>query len=93
MNRNLIKTDDLLKLIQNIPGWKFEENRLRKSYKFPNFIKAFSFLTEVAIHAESLDHHPKITNVYNQVEIELWTHDADGITEFDLELATYGWMD
>jgi|TARA_B110000093_G_C12635494_1_gene271986 4a-hydroxytetrahydrobiopterin dehydratase len=68
--------------------WKEEHNTLTRTFEFKNFIKAFSFMTEVAIEAEKLNHHPNWSNVYNSVIITLSTHDAGNIiTNKDRELA------
>ena len=68
--------------------WKEEDNRLKRSFQFKDFVEAFGFMTKVAILAEKMDHHPFWTNVYNNVEIELSTHDAgDIVTERDHKLA------
>lgn len=68
--------------------WKEENNSLYKKFQFSNFSEAFAFMTRVAIEAEKMDHHPRWTNVYNQVEIWLNTHSAgDIITEKDKELS------
>lgn len=68
--------------------WKEENNRLKKSFKFSNFQEAFAFMTRVAFLAEAHNHHPNWSNVYNQVEIELTTHDAGNVvTEKDRKLA------
>jgi len=63
-------------------GWCIE-----REFRFSGFVQAFSFMTAVALHAEKLDHHPDWSNVYNRVHIRLSTHDAGGVTEFDLALA------
>jgi 4a-hydroxytetrahydrobiopterin dehydratase len=55
--------------------------------RFANFSEAFGFMTRVALLAEQLDHHPNWSNVYNQVEIWLTTHDAGGITQKDIDMA------
>ncbi|MDP3273785.1 MAG: 4a-hydroxytetrahydrobiopterin dehydratase [Deltaproteobacteria bacterium] len=60
---------------------------IRRTYVFENFIEAFGFMTRVAMVAESLDHHPEWSNVYNRVEVVLTTHDAGGVTALDLTLA------
>ncbi len=73
--------------VNKLEGWAVKQGRLSKSFKFPNFVKAFGFMTQVAIEAEKMDHHPDWTNVYNQVEINLVTHDAKAITTNDLRLA------
>ena len=68
--------------------WKEEDNKLKKSFNFKDFTEAFGFMTKVAIVAEKMDHHPFWSNVYNQVSIELSTHDAGNIvTEKDHKLA------
>jgi 4a-hydroxytetrahydrobiopterin dehydratase len=68
--------------------WKEENNKLQATFKFKNFIEAFSFMTEVAFYAEKQCHHPNWSNVYNTVEIFLTTHDAGNIiTEKDHNLA------
>lgn len=68
--------------------WKEENNQLKASFEFKNFIQAFAFMTEVAFHAEKADHHPEWSNVYNKVQINLSTHDAGNIvTDKDRDLA------
>ena len=56
--------------------WQEEDNKLKRSFTFRNFKEAFAFMTEVAEVAEKIDHHPWWANVYNKVDIELYTHDA-----------------
>ncbi|WP_297336701.1 4a-hydroxytetrahydrobiopterin dehydratase [Algoriphagus sp.] len=68
--------------------WKEEDNTLKRTFKFNDFQEAFAFMTRVAFLAESQQHHPNWSNVYNTVEIELTTHDADNtVTEKDRKLA------
>lgn len=70
-------------------NWKEENNSLTKSFKFKNFIEAWSFMTKVALIAEKMNHHPEWSNVYNSVTITLTTHDkGNTITAKDRELAT-----
>ncbi len=59
--------------------WKRENNQLTGSFAFPDFIRAWAFMTEVAMIAEKMNHHPSWTNTYNRVEIRLSTHDAGNI--------------
>ena len=72
-------------------GWRAVEGRdaIAKSFKFGDFNAAFGFMTRVAIMADKLDHHPEWFNVYNRVDVTLATHDADGVTELDVKLATF----
>lgn len=68
--------------------WKEENNRLTKTFTFTDFKQAFGFMTQVALLAEKMDHHPNWSNVYNTVSIELTTHDAGNvITDKDRKLA------
>ena len=68
--------------------WEEKDNKLSRTFKFNDFIEAFGFMTRVAIVAEKMDHHPNWSNVYNQVTIELSTHDAGNmVTENDHNLA------
>jgi 4a-hydroxytetrahydrobiopterin dehydratase len=70
-------------------GWSEEEGgkALVRSFKFKDFSEAFAFLTQVAMHAEKVDHHPEFTNCWNRVDFRLTTHDTGGVTERDVKLA------
>jgi 4a-hydroxytetrahydrobiopterin dehydratase len=71
-----------------LPMWKEDNNQLQASFKFKDFVEAFSFMTEVAFLAEKMNHHPSWHNVYNTVSIALNTHDAGNIvTDKDRKLA------
>jgi 4a-hydroxytetrahydrobiopterin dehydratase len=68
--------------------WEEKDNKLYRKFEFKNFSEAFGFMTRVALEAESMNHHPLWTNVWNRVEIWLSTHDAgDIVTEKDRKLA------
>ncbi len=68
--------------------WKEEDNKLKASLTFKNFVDAFAFMTQVAIVAEKANHHPWWSNVYNKIEIELTTHDAGNtVTDKDKALS------
>lgn len=79
--------------LAKLPGWARAKDDAReaiaRTYRFADFNTAFAFMTRVAIKAEQLDHHPEWFNVYNRVEAVLTTHDANGITELDVALATF----
>jgi 4a-hydroxytetrahydrobiopterin dehydratase len=68
--------------------WKEENNKLVAHFQFKDFVEAFAFMAKVALLAEKMNHHPSWSNVYNNVHIELSTHDAgDIVTEKDHKLA------
>ena len=66
-----------------------EDIFVKVNFDFKNFDDAFSFMKKVAIKCEDMNHHPKWTNVYNKIDVELYTHDSGGITEKDFELSSY----
>ena len=75
----------------DLAGWSMVADRdaITRTFHFRTFKKAFSFMTESALRAEQLDHHPEWFNVYNRVEVTLSTHDAGGLTGLDIELARF----
>lgn len=74
--------------LQSLPGWKWSNNALQKTFSFGSFREAMGFMLRLAFEAEAMNHHPELTNVYNRVDVSLATHDAgDTVTEKDLELA------
>ena len=86
----LISKDELNQKINNLSkNWVIEDIFLKGSFVFKNFDDAFTFMKKVAIKCEDMNHHPKWTNVYNKIDVELYTHDSGGITEKDFELSSY----
>jgi 4a-hydroxytetrahydrobiopterin dehydratase len=86
----LISKNELNQKINNLSkNWVIEDVFLKGSFVFKNFDDAFSFMKKVAIKCEDMNHHPKWTNVYNKIDVELYTHDSGGITEKDFELSSY----
>lgn len=75
--------------LANLDGWSLVEGRsaISKSFVFANFVEAFGFMTQAALVAEKMDHHPEWSNVYKTVDVVLTTHSAGGITELDIKLA------
>jgi len=71
-----------------VDTWQIRDGKLYKQFIFGDFTRAFAWMTQVAISAEKMDHHPEWFNVYNRVSVELTTHDANGLTELDFELAS-----
>ena len=73
--------------LAQVDGWTIENGKLHKEFQFDNFVSAFGFMTQLALVAESLNHHPEWFNVYNRVTIDLTTHDAGGISDLDFQWA------
>jgi 4a-hydroxytetrahydrobiopterin dehydratase len=76
--------------LATLPGWTYRAERgglITRQYEFADFVTAFSFMTAVALQAEKRNHHPEWSNVYHRVTITLTTHDADGLSARDIDLA------
>lgn len=71
-----------------LPGWRYEGDALKKTFRFANFREAVSFIVRLAFYAEELNHHPDLHNVYNTIDVVLTTHDAGNkVTDMDVQLA------
>ena len=78
--------------LKDLPGWEAaagDRDAIRRSYRFADFNTAFGFMTRAALLAEKLDHHPEWSNVYSRVDVTLSTHDANGVTALDVQLAAF----
>ena len=84
-----LASDEIARRLEQLPGWTIKDGKLHREFSFPDFVRAFSFMTGVALHAEAMGHHPEWFNVYNRVVVDLTTHDAQGITRLDFELAEH----
>lgn len=79
---------EIQEAVKTLEGWRVENDKLKKNFKFKNFKEATAFMMRIAFEAESLQHHPELFNVYSKVNISLCTHEAgDKITNKDVELA------
>jgi len=75
---------------RHVEGWTDLDGKdaITKTFSFADFNQAFGFMSRMALIAEKMDHHPEWFNVYNRVEVVLTTHDAGGVTELDVRMAT-----
>ena len=71
-----------------LPGWSAEGDSLVGQFKFKDHIAAMGFVVRVAMAAEVMDHHPDLRIVYSTVDVRLSSHDAGGVTDRDVRLAT-----
>lgn len=83
--------DQVKSLMQKVPAWQLtsDGHKIHRSLRFQDFNQAWGFMARVALHADKFDHHPNWSNVYNNVNIELWTHDVNGLSERDFKLAAF----
>jgi 4a-hydroxytetrahydrobiopterin dehydratase len=91
MSREKLSSNEIEALLQGLDGWTLAANGLaiNKTFKFAGFAQAFGFMTECAIQAEKIDHHPEWSNVYRTVEVKLNTHSAKGLSKLDFDLAAF----
>lgn len=83
-----LPASEIENFLDSSPDWKYEDNRLKASFKLPDFETALVVINAVAEVAERMDHHPRMINTYNQLEFSLCTHSVgDKVTSYDLTLA------
>lgn len=73
--------------LKELKDWQFINNGMEKKFTFLDFTQALGFIVRVGVMAEKRNHHPELFNVYNKVTIRLTTHDANGVTDKDIDLA------
>src|ERR1700693_4721536 len=73
--------------LRNLKGWSVLNGNLHRVFEFKDFAHAFGFMTQVALAAEKMDHHPDWSNSWNKVTVDLSTHSAGGLTKYDFDLA------
>ncbi|WP_454598723.1 4a-hydroxytetrahydrobiopterin dehydratase [Qipengyuania sp. SM2507] len=84
-----LNEDERASWLDALDEWSLarEGKAIERSFEFRDFSEAFAFMARVAMIAEKRDHHPEWSNVYNKVEITLTTHDADGLSLRDVNMA------
>lgn len=75
--------------LSQLPGWTHDAHHacLSRDWQFADFVQAFGFVTQVALLAQAMDHHPDWSQSYDRVSIRLRSHDAAGVTQRDIDLA------
>ena len=85
---NRMSAAEVTAAVSELDGWDQESDQfIMRKFSFPDHVTAMSFVNRVAMVAEKKDHHPDLRIVYNSVEIKLSTHDANGVTDKDIDLA------
>ncbi len=89
MDYQPLEAEELNQILADLPGWSLRDDgqAIVKAFKFRNFAIAFGFMSECALVAERLNHHPEWSNVYSRVDVVLTTHAVSGFTMHDVKLA------
>ena len=87
MSAERLDDDTIEARLSELEDWERNGDAIERSLTFDSFLEAISFINRISDHAEMADHHPEIFNVYNRIELTLTTHDADGLTHKDFDLA------
>lgn len=83
-----LNKDEINVFLGDIQDWKVIDNHhILKTFSFPDFISALSFVNKVGTLAEKEAHHPNICFTWGSVEISIWTHKINGLHENDFILA------
>jgi len=86
---DILDKNEIKENLDSLDGWIIKNNLLYKKFSFKTFMNAFSFMNIIADQSEKVDHHPKIINEYNKVEVELFTHSSNSISNKDFSLARF----
>ncbi len=89
MGLTKLSDEQIQTALQDLEGWSVVDGKLHKEFQFSDFNEAFGFMARASMHIEKMNHHPEWFNVYNKVEVTLTTHDVDGVSEKDVELARF----
>ncbi len=82
-----LSADQIDQALSRLKGWSLRDGKLHRTFEFADFSTAWGFMSQVALAAESMNHHPDWSNVYNTVRIDLQSHDVQGLTDRDIRLA------
>lgn len=86
-NRRRLTGDEIELALSQLAGWKVAGGKLHREYRFRDFVEAWGWMAGASLVIQQMDHHPEWSNVWADVRVDLWTHDAGGITRMDVELA------
>jgi 4a-hydroxytetrahydrobiopterin dehydratase len=83
---NALSETEISQQLTEFPEWTYKDSKLYRRLIFEDFVHAFGFMTQLAMTAEKINHHPEWANVYRTVDIFLTTHDISGVSELDFIL-------
>lgn len=87
MERRKLSEEEVEMALERLDSWKFDDDKIEKKFKFANFAEALAFVNKVGEVADAADHHPDIKFGWGFAKVETTTHDRDGVTDHDIDLA------
>jgi 4a-hydroxytetrahydrobiopterin dehydratase len=87
MRAQKLSEQEIASKLTGLVGWTIQAGKLHRNYECKDFVAAFGKMTQVALVAEAMNHHPEWSNVWNKVSFDLSTHSIGGISDLDFELA------
>ena len=85
--RDRLTDEVIVEALAGLDGWERDGDQIVREFEFKDFVEAFGFLARAAVLQEKAEHHAEVWGVYNKVKLTLSTHDANGITQKDIDLA------
>ncbi|MCB1214927.1 MAG: 4a-hydroxytetrahydrobiopterin dehydratase [Deltaproteobacteria bacterium] len=82
-----LKREEAKKLLKEIPTWELRGEKIFKAYRFKNFLDSIAFVNRMADLAEDEGHHPNFAVNFKEVDVTIWTHAINGLSENDFILA------
>jgi 4a-hydroxytetrahydrobiopterin dehydratase len=82
-----LSDEEVEEKLEETQMWSRSGDKIVTRVEFDNYKESVFFANTVFTLAEAHFHHPEVKVEYGAVEIDLWSHEADGITEDDFELA------
>lgn len=83
----VLSKSEIQERFKGIKGWKLKGTRIERVYRFKQYMDGIAFVNKLAELAEKEEHHPDIEIIYTTVTVALTTHDAGGITNYDIRMA------
>ena len=84
-----LNKNELKEAIRSLKNWELKDDTIHKTFTFKSFRDAISFIMRIGFEADKMDHHPKITNLYNKIHLSLTTHEiGNKVSKKDIELTS-----
>ena len=84
----LLSEEEISRQLADLEDWQREDDEIVADFGFDDFPEALAFVNRIAALAEAAEHHPDIDIRWNKVHLALTSHDAGGLTQTDIELAS-----